>query len=166
MQLTLKKLDFMFSKPPLVIGGWAMEYYGLRKCGADIDLVAPAADIEQLARRYPHRIKDLWGDLGVCPFDFEIWKSICLFDYDYLSEGAEDIGEVLLITLEKLLFTRLLMRKQRYTDDAKLIVERILTDKYADFEVARAENIRLLGEIPAISFIQKTGPSDKLSSRK
>ena len=36
-------------------------------------------------------LKDLWGDLGVCVDEFEIWRSICLFDYACLSQGAIEL---------------------------------------------------------------------------
>ena len=65
----------------------AMQYYGLRPSGADIDFVITRADYARLAQQYPDNLKDLWGDLGVCVFEFEIWQSICLFDYDHLLAG-------------------------------------------------------------------------------
>ena len=39
MKISLELLDYKFRYKPLLIGGGAMEYYGLRKAGADIDLV-------------------------------------------------------------------------------------------------------------------------------
>lgn len=70
MELDLSRLDYVFRSGPLLIGGKAMEYYGLRQAGADIDFVVVREDYEALAARYPDRLKDLWGDLGVCPFEF------------------------------------------------------------------------------------------------
>ena len=46
MDIDLTPLDFEFSSKPLLIGGKAKEYYGLRKAGADIDFVITAADYE------------------------------------------------------------------------------------------------------------------------
>lgn len=81
-------LDFEFTSKPLLIGGLAMEFYGLRKAGADIDFVITNMDYQRLAQKYPDNKRDLWGDLGICVHGFEIWRSICWFDYDFLSEGA------------------------------------------------------------------------------
>src|SRR5215831_9230176 len=106
MNIELTKLQRTFSEKPLVIGGRAMEYYGLRKSGDDIDLVVPADDVAALIQRFPDRVKDLDGDLGVCPYEFEIWKTVCLFDYDSLRTGATDLGDALMISLEKLLFMK------------------------------------------------------------
>jgi hypothetical protein len=137
MHIELSKLNFTFSSPPLLIGGMAMQYYGLRPSGADIDFVITRADYARLARQYPDNLKDLWGDLGVCVFEFEIWQSICLFDYDFLSQGALDPaapGEVAyrVISLEKLLFLKALaMRIDKYHADLELIVKKILEEKTA-----------------------------------
>jgi hypothetical protein len=61
----LAGLDYTFRSKPLLIGGMAMEYYDLRKTGADIDFVVTVEDYEGLAARYPDSLRDLWGDLGV-----------------------------------------------------------------------------------------------------
>ncbi len=65
-----------------------MEYYGLRKAGDDIDLVIHPEDHAALVQLYPDHIKDLYGDMGVCVYGFEIWNQICTFDYSYLNENA------------------------------------------------------------------------------
>jgi hypothetical protein len=79
-EIALEKLEVAFTSKPILIGGQAMEYYGLRKSGQDIDFVVTPEDYEQLAHKYPDALKDIWGDLGVCVFEFEVWRTICLFD--------------------------------------------------------------------------------------
>jgi hypothetical protein len=134
MQIDLSKLDFSFTSKPLLIGGMAMQYYGLRPTGADIDFVITPADYQKLAAQYPDHRKDLFGDLGVCIFEFEIWQSICLFGYDTLAQGALDLEEYRVISLEKLLFLKTLaMHIEKYHRDVQLIVKRILDLQYADF---------------------------------
>ena len=87
---------------------------------------------ERLSKKYPDHLKDLWGDLGVCVYEFEIWKSICLFDYAYLSADAIDTGAYLIISLEKLLFMKALaMKEDKYHKDLEMIVRKILDEKYA-----------------------------------
>ena len=44
-------LGYEFRSRPLLIGGKAMEYYGLRKAGDDIDFVLAAEDHRELVRR-------------------------------------------------------------------------------------------------------------------
>jgi len=132
MDVDLAKLNFTFQTRPLLIGGKAMEYYGLRLSGSDIDFVITAVDYQRLSQAYPDHLKDLWGDLGVCVFEFEIWQSICLFDYEFLSAGALDQGEYLIISLEKLLFLKALaMKHEKYHRDLELIVQKFLDDRYA-----------------------------------
>ncbi len=134
MNIDLAKLGFTFQAKPLLIGGKAMEYYGLRPSGTDIDFVIIPEDYQRLARVYPDHLKDLCGDLGVCVFEFEIWQSICLFDYAFLSGGALDQAEYLMISLEKLLFLKALaMREEKYHRDLEMIVQKVLDDRYASW---------------------------------
>lgn len=134
MDIDLKKLNFTFSSKPLLIGGMAMQYYNLRPSGADIDFVITPQDYQRLAAQYPDHLKDLWGDLGVCVFEFEIWKSICLFGYDFLSEDVIELDDYKVISLEKLLFLKALgMRVDKYHHDLELIVKRILDNQYASY---------------------------------
>jgi hypothetical protein len=131
MDIDLKKLTFIFTTRPLLIGGKAMEYYRLRPSGADIDFVITAEDYARLAQRYPDHKKDLGGDLGICIYEFEIWKSICLFDYPFLADGAVELDGYRVISLEKLLFLKALgMKEAKYHRDLELIVERVLQDRY------------------------------------
>ncbi|MBN2390044.1 MAG: hypothetical protein JXR84_04950 [Anaerolineae bacterium] len=132
MVIELSKLDYAFLSKPLLIGGKAMEHYGLRQAGRDIDFVITAEDYERLAQQYPDHLRDLWGDLGVCVYEFEIWKSICLFDYAFLSGGAVDAGDYLVISLEKLLFLKALgMEVEKYHKDLEMIVKKVRNDKWA-----------------------------------
>jgi hypothetical protein len=134
MNIELAQLGFTFTTPPLLIGGKAMEFYGLRPAGADVDFVITAEDYARLAQQYPEHLRDLWGDLGVCVFEFEIWKSICLFDYAFLANGALEQGEYRVISLEKLLFLKAMgMKVDKYHHDLELIVERVLKDRYEQY---------------------------------
>lgn len=77
------KSNLQFSSKPILIGGQAMEYYGIRKSGKDIDFVITDKDYQRLAEKYPEKRKDLYGDLGVAVDEFEIWRSIAHLDYDF-----------------------------------------------------------------------------------
>jgi hypothetical protein len=131
MDIDLNKLDFRFNFKPLLIGGKAMEYYGLRNAGADIDFVISKDDHENLSKKYPDHIKDLHGDLGICEFEFEIWNTICRFDYENLRNGAIEENDFFVVSLEKLLFLKALaMKKPKYLKDLELVVEKILRIAY------------------------------------
>ncbi len=143
MNIDLAKLDYAFETRPLLIGGMAMEFYDLRRAGNDIDYVVTVADYARLAQKYPGHLKDLGGDLGVCVYEFEIWKSICLFDYEYLLPGAIDQGEYLVISLEKLLFLKALgVKEDKYRHDLERIVKKITDDRYAAWWAALPEEQR------------------------
>ena len=134
MILNLDKLDYHFQHKPLLIGGKAMEYYGLRKAGQDIDLVVHSIDHKALVKKYPSNIKDLYGDIGICEFDFEIWNQICTFDYQYLKENAIEEDHFLVISLEKLLFLKALaMEIPKYHTDLELVVKKILENAYQGY---------------------------------
>jgi hypothetical protein len=132
MDIPLEILNYQFQDKPLLVGGRAMEYYGLRKSGADIDLVISERDHSKLKSQFPDHIKDLYGDIGVCEFDFEIWNQICRYDYEDLKEGAIEEPSFLVISLERLLFLKTLaIREEKYYKDVLLIVEEILKRKYS-----------------------------------
>jgi len=132
MEVPLEKLVYQFHDKPLLIGGKAMEYYGLRKAGADIDLVISLRDHNNLKHQYPDHIKDLYGDIGICEFEFEIWNQICRYDYEELKVGAIEEPAMLIISLGQLLFLKTLaIKKEKYYQDVLLLVDEILKRKYA-----------------------------------
>lgn len=131
MNIDFSKLNYAFQAKPLLVGGRAMEYYQLRKAGADIDFVIASADYEQLAKLYPENTKDLFGDLGVCVHEFEFWKCILLFEYEFLAMGAVEHEAIMIISLEKLLFLKALaISEAKYEQDVRLIVEKIHNIQY------------------------------------
>ena len=132
MEVPLEKLVYQFHDKPLLIGGKAMEYYGLRKAGADIDLVISLRDHNNLKHQYPDHIKDLYGDIGICEFEFEIWNQICRYNYEELKVGAIEEPAMLIISLGQLLFLKTLaVKKEKYYQDVLLLVDEILKRKYS-----------------------------------
>ena len=126
MQINLKILDYNFLHKPLIIGGKAMEYYGLRKAGLDIDLVIHSEDHTILKIKYPNNIKDLYGDIGICEYGFEIWNQICTFGYEYLKMNAIEEKEYIIISLEKLWEPlKTILKKQKIYYTLKHETERI-----------------------------------------
>ena len=159
MEIDLSKLDYTFSSKPVVVGGRAMEFYGLRKSGVDIDLIALQEDLAELIKKYPDRVKDLWGDLGVCPFEFEIWKTVCFYDYEFYKEGAVEKDNYFIVSLDRLLYMKTLaIRKEKYLNDVKLIVEKITKDINSKYREVASQNKKILKDIKDIIYIQKLGP--------
>lgn len=130
MTIDLGNLNYKFKKKPLLVGGKAMEYYGLRKAGEDIDFIVTKEDYDQLAKQYPNNLKDIFGDKGVCVFNYEIWKSIRWHIYENLIHNAIVENDYLVISLEKLLLLKALaMSIPKYHKDLELIVEKISKTK-------------------------------------
>ena len=133
LNIDLSKLNYAFQAKPLLIGGKAMEYYQLRNAGADIDFVICVQDYQQLAEQYPDHTQDLFGDLGVCIHEFELWQHILLFDYDFLSIDAVESKTIKIISLEKLLFLKALaISEPKFEQDVKLIVGKIRDIQYGN----------------------------------
>lgn len=57
VERSLAEQKLTFQTKPILIGGMVMEYYGMRKSGADIDLVITGEDYEYLAKAYPEKEK-------------------------------------------------------------------------------------------------------------
>lgn len=104
----LSFLGMEFSSKPLVIGGLAMEYYGIRKRGKDVDFIVSNKDYQSLAEKYPDNKKDKWGDLFVSFPNCELLRSIFRFDYDFFAEGAVEHENCKVISIEKLFFMKVL----------------------------------------------------------
>lgn len=132
MHINLAKLNFTFQDKPLLIGGKAMEYYTIRKAGTDIDFVASAADHARLVKQYPDHLKDLYGDLGIIEFEFEIWNTICTFGYEVLKHEAIEEKDYLVISIEKLLMLKAIAMKadDKYRRDVELIGDYIRNRAY------------------------------------
>ena len=118
----MDKKSLSFKKKPILIGGMAKEYYGIRKTGMDIDLVISDEDYQILVKNFPENSKDIWGDMGVVIEPFEIWRCIMLLDYDFYLEHAIDEEIVYIVSLEKLALMCIFgMEVSKYKEDLKLI---------------------------------------------
>lgn len=120
--LVSSSLSFM--DKPILIGGMAMEYYEMRKAGADIDLIITDNDYQELARKYPNQRKDLYGDLGMVIGKFEIWRSIAHLDYNFFKKDAIEEENILIVSIDRLLWTRVCaMEVEKYRNDLELLKE-------------------------------------------
>ncbi len=127
MFIKLESLGFGFTSKPLLIAGKAMEFYGLRVSGDDIDLMVTAVDFEQLVQQYPDNLVTAGRDNGIRIDEFELWHSCFGFDYQFWAQGAIDQGDYLVMSLEKLLVLKALgMDNPKWHRDLELIVEHIL----------------------------------------
>lgn len=120
----LKFSNLSFIEKPILIGGMAMEYYEMRKAGADIDLIITDEDYQAFAQKYPNERKDLYGDLGMVIGKFEIWRSIAHLDYNFFEKDAIEEENILIVSIERLLWTRVCaMEVEKYRNDLELLKE-------------------------------------------
>ena len=106
IDILTKELDerkLLFEKKPIIIGGMAKEYYGIRKTGLDIDLIICDEDYNRISEKYPVNRKDIWGDFGIVIEPFEMWRCIHLLDYSFFVENAIDENIAYVVSLEKLM---------------------------------------------------------------
>ena len=134
MNVDFYKLNYRFTSKPLIIGGFAMEYYGLRKAGNDIDLVLTEHDHFNLRKLYSNHVRDIFGDIGVCVHGFEMWNRILMFPYAFISYNAIEEENVCVVSLDRLLFMKSLAIESapKFAADVKLIVKKIHAIQYGE----------------------------------
>lgn len=147
--LELQGYNFTFTTKPFIIGGLAMEYYGLRKRGRDIDLIITNDDYINLSKKYPNNKKDIWGDLGVVINDFEIWRSIALLDYCFYAEGSTEYNDYRVVSFDRLFFMRALaLGVEKYKNDFELMKQHLLKDQPIDFVEYQNKHIEKYKSVP------------------
>ena len=100
--INISKLGYEFLDKPVIVGGLAMEYYGLRKHGDDIDFIVTDRDYQRLKVRFPDHRKDVWGDFGILVHGFEMFRSIYKFDHAHYSMGAIALTNYKIIHIDML----------------------------------------------------------------
>ena len=98
----VEKLGYKFLDKPVIVGGLAMEYYGLRKHGDDIDFIVSDRDYQRLKVKFPDNRKDVWGDFGILVNGFELFRSIYKFDHAHYSQAAIEFTNYKMISIDML----------------------------------------------------------------
>lgn len=100
--IDIQKLGYDFLDKPVIVGGLAMEYYGLRKHGDDVDFMVTERDYQRLKVQFPNNRKDVWGDFGICVNGFELFRSIYKFDHAHYSLGAIELTNYKIVSVDML----------------------------------------------------------------
>lgn len=160
MDIDFSVLNVSFSQKPLIIGGKAMEYYGLREAGNDIDIVICKEDFVKLALSHPHSLKNIWGDLGVVIGTFECWKTIQCLNYQELIQDVIQENDYAVLSLEKLLLQKVQVKNDPKSEkDVALIAKKINEINYKNFDQLLKENEQILNTITDYSFLEEVLPS-------
>ncbi len=100
--INIQKLGYTFLDKPVIVGGLAMEYYGLRKHGDDVDFIVTDRDYQRLKVQFPNNRKDVWGDFGILVNGFELFRSIYRFDHAHYSQGAIEFTNYKIVGIDLL----------------------------------------------------------------
>jgi len=136
LDININVLGYGFENKPILIGGKALEYYGVRNSDNDYDFVIAEDDYNRLRYKYPDNTKDVSGDLGVCVKDFELWKSICMLDYEFFLEGAIEEDEFYVVSFDRLMFMKVLsISSDKSKQDLELMRDRmaVINTIYHDY---------------------------------
>ena len=155
----MSKLNYEFKKAPILIGGGAMEYYGMRTTGHDFDFIISREDACQLKETYElnHFGGECFGADGfsedmdstftqIGGLEIDLAVTMFQYGYEYFVKNAVPLEEYLVVLREDLLLMKCLaasnpggwqhlptgISKQRA--DMDLIIESIHTAKYGTFE--------------------------------
>jgi hypothetical protein len=131
MNIDLSLIGHTFIHKPLLVGGKAMEYYGLRKAGNDIDFLVSQGDYEALAKKYPDSLRDLYGDREVKVGNFELWTCMRLFDYNFHKRNAIELENILVVSLDQLMLMKAIAYDvPQSADDLKLLSKKVNDIQY------------------------------------
>lgn len=121
----IRKLGYEFLDKPVIVGGLAMEYYGLRKHGDDIDFIVTDRDYQRLKDKFPNNRKDVWGDFGILVNGFELFRSIYKFDHAHYSLGAIELTNYKIVSIEMLFRMKVFAIgvAEKHETDVKLLKE-------------------------------------------
>jgi hypothetical protein len=100
--IQLEKLGIKFDDKPILVGGMALEYYGIRKHGDDFDFIISNRDYKKLENKYRNCRKDMWGDFGIRVDEYELFRSMWKFDYSYFDVDTNVFDEIKVVSVNLL----------------------------------------------------------------
>jgi len=123
--INIRKLGYKFLDKPVIVGGLAMEYYGLRKHGEDVDCIVTDRDYQRLKVQFPNNRKDIWGDFGILVNGFELFRSIYRFDHAHYSRGAIELTNYKIVSIDMLFRMKVFAIgvAQKHDSDVQLLKE-------------------------------------------
>jgi len=141
--IDLNKLEISFFDKPIVVGGMAMEYYGMRKHGEDIDFIVSNRDYLQLEAKYRNFRKDMWGDFGIRVNEYELFRSMWKFDYQYFNIGAIEFNEYKIISIDMLFRMKVFAidSEEKHKKDVELIKNYFMQFQNKEWNNYMNENI-------------------------
>jgi hypothetical protein len=112
------KLPCTFQHKPIIVGGRAMQHYGMRDGGDDIDMVVSQDDFKLLRLVYSTETGD-YGDERIKIDEYELYDGFFGVPYNLLKHGAVEQEDCLIASLPCLLY----LSSFYSGDDSKLILD-------------------------------------------
>ena len=146
----LKTIDsiYKFKDNPILIGGGAMEYYGLRKTGNDLDIIISERDKNELLNRgyklnlfggkTEKEVDSTFSDFADTGVDLVV--TLNQYDYNFFKINTiyyRNRSDLLVISLENLLFTKVIAGHYsggKHKDDIQLVIKGIEDKQYKQIE--------------------------------
>jgi hypothetical protein len=141
--IKLNKLGITFEEKPIIVGGMAMEYYGLRKRGDDIDFIVVNCDYLKLEKLYRDCRKDIWGDFGVKVQEYELFRSMWRFDYSYYNANSIECEQYKIVSIDMLFRMKVFAMNagEKHVKDVELIKKYYMQQQNAEWNDYMNENI-------------------------
>jgi len=148
--IDFSRIGIAFTDKPIIVGGLAMEYYGIRKHGSDVDFIVSNVDYLKLEGKYRDCRKDMWGDWGIQTAGYEMFRSIYRFDYDYYGVGAIEFERYKVISIDMLFRMKVyaMNSSDKHNNDVELLKnyfnrqQNINYRKYLDENIERYVNAK------------------------
>jgi hypothetical protein len=136
-------IGIKFDDKPIIMGGLAMEYYGLRKHGSDVDFIVSNRDYQKLAEKYSNFRKDMWADWGIQLPEYEMFRSVYRFDYDYYAAGALEFDNYKVLSIDMLFRMKVyaMASGEKHNKDVELIKEYFNTKQNAVYKRYLEDNV-------------------------
>jgi len=100
--IKVESLGIEFHDKPILVGGMALEYYGIRKHGDDFDFIISKIDYNNLETKNRNCRKDMWGDFGIRVNEYELFRSMWKFDYSYYDINTIEFEKIKIISIDML----------------------------------------------------------------
>lgn len=141
MDIGIQKIPYKFKDYPLVVGGKAMEYYGLRKAGNDIDLILSERDFTELLKILPENTGKMDMDSYIKFDNFEMWKSIRQFGHIFYNYQSIPMNGFSVISIERLVWLKALyVSEKKSIRDLELISKYVMQKQYKQYHKNNACN--------------------------
>lgn len=133
-------MNYQFKYPPILVGGKAMEYYGLRKCGKDIDYVVHKSDYRRMLKIEKPNKTMIPQTPGITytggKKDTDYYLNLYQFDYNRLKQNAVKKGNMLIVSREDLILVKTMaLNNKKYViknkKDIQLLAKSLVRSKYS-----------------------------------